>query len=249
MLLSFVGTGRSRRDSTIMAPTKLKSIGVTGVFVKMNTRFPIEAEMVGVGIPQCRSLVVVKEDGKITGLPLPKAKLKKLHVGFRHFVIKYDPDQDREWNNNHLSDGREYDEAGFWIGWYKAKGGHRHQDEKGGELVAEFQDELSVLQYLYENGLEALYELDTLTEWGFLPMNDDRRFEEEFAHFSGGQTPSGKFIENPKIYHDFSYHKYRLAQRFRDLYRDTVVDDLDLETKVREAMAETVIGKSKRSPE
>jgi len=231
----------TRLDLTF--PSALKARGVTGVFIKLNIRHIIESEMIVQSVPAGRSLVVVYGDGKITGLPLTKAQAKKLHKGYRHFVIRYEPDEMRKMRNAHLGPESSFDEEGFWIGWYTPKGGHRHADEKGGELVAEFRSELFVLQFLYENSLVALYEIEPLVEWGFLPVNDRRRDDEEYAYHNGGMTPDGKIIKDPRIHPAQSYHSRRLWLYFEELFRDSAVDDEELHKKVNAAMADTVIGK------
>ena len=215
--------------SDIATPDKLKH-RVKSVFVKTNTAIQIDRDQV-VGVPKVRSHALVitfkSPQNGIQGMPVTSAETRKLRKeGHTHVVVTstYDPDRDHGW----------------WIGFYKPKGGHAHRGEKGGELIAEFGDELFVLQYLYENDLLALYGIPLVKSWSFLPKTDDMR-EEENAAATAILTVFGR---PARLHEEGTYHRARLLERFRDLYRDSAADTEELDAKAQHALAETVIGQT-----
>lgn len=231
----------SRIDLPI--PTGLKAKGIKSVFAKINTATEIIGESTGITTVRSRALVVAfaQPQNGIAGLPVTRAQARKLRTnGFNHLVITSVPKAAREreqWEA--LANGR-YDESGWWIGFYKPKGGHHHRDEKGGELVQDFQSELFVLQYLYENGLTGLYEVPLIASWNLLPKRDDDR-EEENAATAAIQMVFGR---SGRLHAEASYHRARLHAHFHDIFREGASDEDELEQKVRQTFAETVIGQS-----
>src|SRR3989339_2209219 len=149
------------------------------VFVKRN-----RAQDIVLGMPlseyiRNQVLVVVfrNPQGGISGLPVTLAKKHKLQkLGFTHVTIESVPE-------NHLDHlarpiPGDYDERHMVIRFWKPKAGHRKDGDKGGELVHEEYDELSVLEWLYENFLLDLYELPHLVSYDLLPKRDQERYAE-----------------------------------------------------------------------
>lgn len=227
----------SRVDLTVPAALKDR---LKAVFVKANTEVTIYNQAVDQSKLRSRVLVLVFKTPQngITGLPVTPAEGRKLRKeGYTHVVITSVPEGARQREQfNALMEGR-YDESGWWAGFYKPKGGHCHGNEKGGELVRDFQSELCVLQYLYENDLLALYEVPLLTSWGFLPKTDEAR-EQENAATAAIQLMLGR---PGRLNAEQTYHRARLLERFRDLY---AYDEEELEQKVQTAFAATVVGNS-----
>jgi hypothetical protein len=226
----------SRVNLTV--PEKLKTGGIKALFVKINTATEVVGELAGDTAVRSRVLVVVftRPQNGITGLPVRKNKFLK--DGFTHFTITSVPKAVRE-RQGALSEGH-YDESGWKITFYKPTSGHRHADEKGGEVVQEFQSELFVLQYLFENGLTALYGVPLIASWNFLPKRDDMR-EEENAATAAIQIMFGR---PGRLHPEGSYHRVRLMRHFRDLYRESASDEDELEQKVAEAFAQTALGEN-----
>ncbi|MFA5186184.1 MAG: hypothetical protein WC551_06870 [Patescibacteria group bacterium] len=229
----------SRVDVTV--PTALKD-RVKEVFIKANTAVELQGDIIVDTRLRSRVLVVVfkQVQNGIRGLPVTPAEGRKLRKeGFTHVVITSVPEGARERETAEALEAGRYDESGWWMGFYKPKGGHVHSHEKGGELVREFRSELFVLQYLYENDLADLFGVQLLTSWGFLPKTDDMR-EAENTAAAQLQLLFGRpqRLQNPER----SYHRKRLMERFCVLLRESAVDKDDLAAKVNEVMSETVIG-------
>lgn len=133
---------------------------VRSLFVKVNR---VEDRQ-GSGRRGGRMLVVTfhEPQGGIRGLPVSNAQDGKLRkLGFTHVVIQWIPPEARDEAAGAHPAGP-YDERAFRIAWFKPRGGHQHADEKGGEVVHEVHDELSALQWIYENDLLALYDVPHL---------------------------------------------------------------------------------------
>ncbi len=229
----------SRVDVTV--PTALKD-RVKEVFIKANTAVELQGDIIVDTRLRSRVLVMVfkQVQNGIRGLPVTPAEGRKLRKeGFTHVVITSVPEGARERETAETLEAGRYDESGWWMGFYKPKGGHVHSHEKGGELVREFRSELFVLQYLYENDLAELFGVQLLTSWGFLPKTDDMR-EAENTAAAQLQLLFGRpqRLRNPER----SYHRKRLMERLCDLFREGAVDKDDLAAKVNEVMSETVIG-------
>ncbi|MFA5130344.1 MAG: hypothetical protein WC477_05535 [Patescibacteria group bacterium] len=227
----------SRIDLTVPNPLKER---LKAVFVKTNTETKVYGETVGETMTRSRVIVLVfkKPQNGISGLPVTPAESRKLRKdGFTHLVITSFPEGARDHTDWKI--GR-YDESGWWVGFYKPKGGHAHDGEKGGEIVRDFNSELFILQFLYENDLLALYEVPLIASWGFLPKTDDAR-ENENAAAAAIQTMFGR---SERFHKEHTYHRARLLECFRDLYREGASDEDELEQKAQAAFVETVIGRT-----
>lgn len=214
-------------------PAALKDL-VKSLFTKENATARIRDHQV-VELGHSRTLVVVfkKPQNGIRGLPVRKAEAGKLRkLGYTHAVIQALPEAAK-------LEVEEYGEGGWRLEFYKPKGGHRKSDERGGELVHDTQDELSVLQFLFESDLRALYECPLLTSWKTLPMTDDERERQNgvanmvqalFGRSGGGHPPA-------------SYHRARLLRRFEKLFSDgEPMADERARERAREAFEGTKIG-------
>lgn len=142
--------------------------------------------------------------------PAKERKLRKM--GFTHVVIKQIPLLARDKVGGEWIPG--YDERAYEMTFFKPRGGHRKKGDKGGESVYTICDELSVLQWLHENGLESLYTVEYLTSWGFLPKRDEDR------HKYNGMCAKAQafFGRGPQPIQERQFHRYRLLKRLMQLH-------------------------------
>ncbi len=225
----------------IPVPAALKDRGVKEVFTKTNSAVELQGESITAEGFRSRTLVVVfkQPQNGIRGLPVSPAEGRKLRKqGFTHLVITSVPQGARQREGlDALMQGR-YDESGWWLGFYKPTGGHRHEGQKGGELVCDFQSELFVLQYLCENGLWSLYEVPLIASWKFLPKTDEQREEENAA----AEQIQALFGRVQRLHEEHTYHYARLFEHFRDMHRESAMDETELEARAQAALNDTVIG-------
>jgi hypothetical protein len=174
-------------------------------------------DRVGSGRIGGRILVMTfhESQGGIRGLPVSRAEERKLQkLGFTHVTIAWIPPDVRDDAAGPRPTGS-YDERAFRIAWWKPRGGHQHAGEKGGEVVHEVHDELSVLQWIYENDLLALYEVPHLVGQDLLPKRDDDREAE-----NGIAAQAQAFFGRPMgpVHHEAVFHRSRLLARFIERY-------------------------------
>lgn len=148
---------------------------VRSVFVKQNRIETPGSDTVRGG----RVLVITFREPQngITGLPVSTAEERRLRkLAFVHVTIEFLPLEIRDAAAGPYLGG--YDERAFRITWWKPRSGHRHEHEKGGEVVHGICDELSVLAWLSENDLGTLYEIPRAVKDRLLPMRDEDRDRE-----------------------------------------------------------------------
>ncbi len=161
---------------------------VRGIFVKVNwERAPHEPTP-----GRCRSRVLViafrNPQGGIVGLPVRRAEANKLRkCGYTHVTITWLAEDARDAAAGQRPRG--YDERAFRIAWYKPRGGHWQEGEKGGEIVHAVHDELSVLEWLTRHNLLALYDIPELRVQGFLPLRDEDRSAANMRMLAPGHVP------------------------------------------------------------
>ncbi|WKZ28638.1 MAG: hypothetical protein QY323_03805 [Patescibacteria group bacterium] len=223
---------------------------VRNLFIKRNSAFELDLhgkiyDERALG----RVLVIVPhKDAKIArgivGIPGTNAETKRLRkLGFSHLTIGWIPPDRREEAAGKRPEG--YDERAFALNFYHPKSGGRHAGEKDGELVHEIIDELSVLEWIDENGLAELYTSKPLLANGFLPKTDEQRAEEN-AIAAKTQIAFGRPALQPHPEHAF--HRTRLLERYRTLFRANVdLWDEDAlakaEMRAREAFAKSRVGR------
>lgn len=198
----------------LAVPAELKP-RVRSLFVKVNR----VDDRTGGNRQGGRVLVVTfhEPQGGIHGLPVSNAQAGKLRkLGFTHVVIQWIPPEARDEAAGPRLDGP-YDERTFRIAWFKPRGGHQHAGEKGGEIVHEAHDELSVLQWIYENALLALYEVPHLVSQGLLPKRDDDREAE-----NGIAAQAQAFFGRPMgpVHPERVFHRSRLLGRLIERHGD-----------------------------
>lgn len=194
------------------------------LFAKRNIAYELDqrGEIVDTRLLGRVLVIVLHKDAKIArgivGLPGTAADEKRQRkLGFTHLTIGYVPKGCRDDTAGPRPEG--YDERAFALRFYKPKGGGRHGDEKGGEEVHAVIDELSVLEWIHENGLTALYEAKPLVVNGLLPKTDEQRAEEN-ALAAKMQIAFGRSTVEPHPERDF--HRSRLLTRYRNLFRANV---------------------------
>jgi len=199
-----------RYDLTV--PSALKE-RVRSLFVKVNR---VDDRRGSGRVGGCILVVTFREpQGGIRGLPVSNAQAGKLRrLGFTHVTIQAIPEASRE-----AAAGPRpacpYDERAFHIAWFKPRGGHQHAGEKGGEVVHETYDELSVLEWVYENDLLALYDVPHLVGQGLLPKRDDDR-EAENGIAAQAQALFGRPMG--PVHPERVFHRSRLLARLIERY-------------------------------
>lgn len=200
----------------LAVPASLKD-RMRSIFVKVNR----VDDRRGSGRIGGRILVVTfhESQGGIRGLPVSNAQTGKLRkLGFTHVAIQAIPEASREAAAGTREFGSpSYDERAFRIAWFKPRGGHQHAGEKGGEVVHEIHDELSVLEWVYENDLLALYEVPHLVGQGILPKRDDDR-EAENGIAAQAQALFGRPMG--PVHPERAFHRSRLLARLIERYGD-----------------------------
>ncbi|MDO8621933.1 MAG: hypothetical protein Q7R80_01765 [bacterium] len=198
----------------LTVPPALKE-RVRSLFVKVNR----VDDRRGSGRVGGRILVVTfhEPQGGIRGLPTSRAEERKLQkLGFTHVAIQWIPEASREEAaGTRVFGSSSYDERAFRIAWFKPRGGHQHAGEKGGEVVHEVYDELSVLQWIYENDLLALYDVPHLIGQGLLPKRDDDR-EAENGIAAQAQALFGRPMG--PVHPERAFHRSRLLARLIERY-------------------------------
>lgn len=233
----------------VAVPNALKG-EVHHLFVKCNISFTLADETI-VDEKVLGQLLVIafhksaKTARGITGLPVSKAAERKLRKeGFTHVTIHALPREHRD----EVAGDRGvnlYDERRFGISFYKPKAGHRDTDARGGELVEERYDELSVLQWLYENGLEPLFQVRALSGNGLLPMTDEER-ERKNAIAAQAQMAFGRPMIHPEP--EGAFHRTRLLARLTAIHLENVEDwdeeeKHDARLRAVQAFQESVVGR------
>ncbi len=220
------------------------------LFAKRNVAFELDqrGEITDTRLLGRVLVIVLHKDAKIArgivGLPGTAADTKRLRkLGFTHLTISYLPKDCRDEAAGRRPEG--YDERAFALRFYKPKGGGRHVDEKGGEEVHAVIDELSVIEWIHENDLTALYEAKPLVVNGLLPKTDEQRAEENAL------AAKMQITFQPHAQRDF--HRTRLLTRYRDLFRANVEawDEKGIaraEARAYEVFSKTVIAE-KAAPE
>lgn len=192
----------------LAVPAELK-VRVRSLFVKVNR----VDDRTGGNRQGGRVLVVTfhEAQGGIHGLPVSNAQAGKLRkLSFTHATIQWIPPDARDAAAGERPEGP-YDERAFRIAWFKPRGGHQHAGEKGGEVVHEVRDELSVLEWIYENDLLALYEVPHLVSQGLLPKRDEDR-EAENGIAAQAQALFGRPMG--PVHSEPVFHRCRLLARF-----------------------------------
>jgi|GEM_PF-2547078 len=199
--------------------TKIKEI-----FVKHNSILDVQGTtLTSEGWrPGGTVLVIVFRDMQtIMGLPVTEGRVRKYRkMAYTHVAI------------NRMPKSQQSSEENDWaIAFYRHKAGRIRDNEKSGELALEVQDELSVLQWLFENGLEELTEISTVQSWKLLPKTDSQR-EAENAIAAQAQTLGFGMQQHPEK----TFHFFRLLKRIAENADGEITDD------VKTAYANTVIG-------
>ncbi|MDO8425353.1 MAG: hypothetical protein Q7T01_02465 [bacterium] len=155
-------------------------------------------------------LVIVFRDRQhgVRGMPVPPAAAKRhRRTSFTHAVLQRIPEGAR----TELAGERTgaYDERGFRCTCFAPAGGQHARGGQHGEAVFDVVDELSVLQFLYEHDLTALYAVPHLASSGFLPMRDEDRMRDNSiaAQIQAAFGATARRNEPP------SFHAYRLYER------------------------------------
>ena len=201
---------------------------IKSIFVKRNVVVEREIGMRQHGRVRSDVLVIVPRPkarqivGQISGLPVNDVQAKKLRsCGFTHLTITWIPKAVR--HNLFESEehqGVTFQERSYRLAFYRPKSGHHCRGDKGGQLVHEVTDELSVMQWLFENGLEGLWDSEYLASSGLLPMHDRER-KHLMAVAAQMSTAFGVTVGAPK---QEQFHRARAWARYQQMFGDQAKD-------------------------
>lgn len=178
------------------------------------------------------SLVFRRTVEGLLGLPVSPTRQRKLRkIAYDRVSIEKIPDNKRDELAGPAGSG--YDERGWRVNFWKDGHGKRRPGKRfSGRPVHTAIDELSVLEWIFNNGLEALYESPYLIGNRLLPKTDEQRVHEDGV-VAGMKLAFGVSTAQPNS--ESSLHRSRLEKR---LIRAFEGDEL----AALNALSATVIG-------
>lgn len=162
------------------------------------------------GAPAALTIVLADVQRGIAGMPVPPAAVRALsRVRYESAMITRVPP--------HVRDGAAgphrtaaYDERAYCLTLRSPLHG-----DAGGGVVYDVVDELQVLQFLYDNGLTALYAIPHLVTHRLLPLRDEDRLAENTI----AQRLAVTFGTSQEWYHAYrTFHAARLRDRLLMVY-------------------------------